>query len=244
MKKMKKYSQYVSREQVQQIHEESMKILGEVGVKFEHPKALELFKKHGARVENEIVYLDEALVNKAIELCPEGFELYSQKGSIKLGDGSRLNMPACGCVYVEDHQEIRRMRNEDTINILKLASTSPTTDYNYMDYFADTSKFTKEQKIYSNVGMLLKYSPQIACFDPDTFSVPHDQLFDATVKSIKIIKQFEGVEEQNRYVNSFCVNSLSPLCYDFAPLEKMFAFCSEEQPIWFTPCAMPALTSP
>ncbi|MEG1620113.1 MAG: trimethylamine methyltransferase family protein [Eubacterium sp.] len=239
---MKKYGQYVSEEDIKRIHQESLKILSEVGVRFEHPKALALFKEHGARVEDEIVYLNEKMVMDAVKLCPESFEMYSTKGSITIGNGSRLNMPACGCVYVEDHNKIRRMSNDDTINVFKLASTSPTTDYNYMDYFADTSNFTKDQKVYSNVGMLLKYSPQIACFDPDTFSVDHEELFDATVKSIKIIKAFEGTDE--RYVNSFCVNPLSPLCYDFAPLEKMFAFCAENQPLWFTPCAMPALTSP
>lgn len=241
---LKKFSHYVSKEDIERIHEESLRILKEVGVRFEHPKALELFKEHGAEIEGDIVFISEDLVNQAVAQCPETFELYSTKGSVTIGDGSRVNMPACGAVYVEDHNSIRRMRNEDTINIFKLASTSPATDYNYMDYFADTTNFTKEQKIFSNVGMLLKYSPQIACFDPDTFSVPHEELFDTTVKSLKIIKAFEGVEEQERYVNSFCVNSLSPLCYDFAPLEKMFAFCAEKQPIWFTPCAMPALTSP
>ncbi|MEG0377224.1 MAG: trimethylamine methyltransferase family protein, partial [Eubacterium sp.] len=198
---MKKYEQYVCAEDVKRIHNESLKILAEVGVRFEHPKALALFKEHGAHVEDEIVYITEKMVDDAVKSCPEKFELYSTKGSITVGGESRLNMPACGCVYVEDGGEVRRMRNEDTINIFKLASTSQTTDYNYMDYFADTSNFTKEQKIYSNVGMLLKYSPQIACFDPDTFSVPHDALFDATVKSIRIIKDFEGVE--GRYVNSF-----------------------------------------
>lgn len=48
---MKKFSHYVSKEDIERIHEESLRILKEVGVRFEHPKALELFKEHGAEIE-------------------------------------------------------------------------------------------------------------------------------------------------------------------------------------------------
>ncbi|KAF5087838.1 Glycine betaine methyltransferase [anaerobic digester metagenome] len=241
---MKKYAHFVSKKDVEAIHQKSLEILKTVGVRFEHPKALELFKHHGCRVEDEIVFFDERLIMDSLKLCPESFEMYSTKGSITIGNGSRLNMPACGCVYVQDDGEIRRFRNDDTINVFKLSATSSEMHYQYMDFFPDTSEFTQDQKTFSNVGMLLKYSPQIACYDPDTFTIPHQKLFETTVKSLKLIKQFEGVVDNSQYVNSFCVNSLSPLCYDFAPLEKMFAFCEENQPLWFTPCAMPSLTAP
>ena len=46
---MKPYEKYVSKEAIQIIHEESLRILNEVGVKFEHPEILEIFKNHGAR---------------------------------------------------------------------------------------------------------------------------------------------------------------------------------------------------
>ena len=51
------------------------------------------------------------------------------------------------------------------------------------------------------------------------------KIYNATLKSIDLIRKFEGIEDSEKHVNSFCVNSISPLCYDFAPLEKMFAFC-------------------
>ena len=92
--------------------------------------------------------------------------------------------------------------------------------------------------------MMLKYSHKTGCYDPDTFSVTHEKLYGETVNAINIIRKFEGVTNRETYVNTYCVNTLSPLCYDFAPLEKMFAYAEENQPLWIIPCAMPALTSP
>ena len=42
---MKPYERFISKEDIQTIHEESIKILSEIGVKFEHETAIELFKK-------------------------------------------------------------------------------------------------------------------------------------------------------------------------------------------------------
>ena len=42
---MKSYEKYISKEDVQKIHETSLKVLAEVGVIFEHPEIIELFKR-------------------------------------------------------------------------------------------------------------------------------------------------------------------------------------------------------
>lgn len=238
------HERYVTKENVEKIHDLSLKILSEIGVKFENARALELFRQHGMKIEGDIVFFSEADVTKALSSVPSCFEQYSTKGCVKIGNESRLNMPACGCVYVSENGKLRRTRNEDIVNFLKLSSTSDLIDYDYVDFFADTSAFTPEQKIYANMAMMLKYSHKTGCYDPDTFSVTHEKLYGETVNAINIIRKFEGVTNRETYVNTYCVNTLSPLCYDFAPLEKMFAYAEENQPLWIIPCAMPALTSP
>ena len=64
---MQNYEKYISKKDVQKIHEYSLKILKEVGVKFEHPEALELFKLNGARVESDIDYIEEKMVEAALK---------------------------------------------------------------------------------------------------------------------------------------------------------------------------------
>ena len=50
---MKKYEQFIAKEDIELIHENTIRILENVGVKFEHGEALEIFRKHGIRVEGD-----------------------------------------------------------------------------------------------------------------------------------------------------------------------------------------------
>jgi trimethylamine:corrinoid methyltransferase-like protein len=45
----------VDKEKRSQIHDASLKILAETGVVFHHEEALSVFKKHGAKVEGQVV---------------------------------------------------------------------------------------------------------------------------------------------------------------------------------------------
>ncbi|KAF5087837.1 Glycine betaine methyltransferase [anaerobic digester metagenome] len=242
---MKKYRNYVSQEMMEKIHEQSLRVLKEVGVRFENQRALDLFKDNGVKVDGSVVYLDEKTVVNAMKIAPSSFELSSNtKGNLVIGNESRITMPSGGPVYITENSKIRKTVNDDIINILKLNSTSTEIGYQYIDFLPNDAHFTNDQKIYSSQALLLKYSRQPACIDPNTFFTENSLIYDATKKSIEIIRNFEGIDNHDLHVNSFCVNSISPLCYDFAPLEKMFAFCEENQPLWLSPCAMPALTGP
>lgn len=56
---MKAYEKYIKKKEIEKIHEKSLHILKHTGIKFEHPEALDIFKRNGASVENDTVYLDE-----------------------------------------------------------------------------------------------------------------------------------------------------------------------------------------
>ena len=59
---MKAYEKYISKESVEKVHENTLKILSEIGINFENTRALEVFKKHGARVEGDTVFIDEKML--------------------------------------------------------------------------------------------------------------------------------------------------------------------------------------
>lgn len=77
------YDKYVSTRDVELLHEYSLRVLKEVGVSFDCPEALEIFKKHGATVEGSIVKIDEDLLNKALETAPKTFTVYTAAGETK-----------------------------------------------------------------------------------------------------------------------------------------------------------------
>ncbi len=63
----------LSEENIVKIHETSLRILEEIGVKVALEEALQIFKKHGAKVEGEIVRIPPSVVEKGLELVPHQF---------------------------------------------------------------------------------------------------------------------------------------------------------------------------
>jgi trimethylamine--corrinoid protein Co-methyltransferase len=86
----------LSERDVVRIHETSLRILEEVGLKVELEEVLELFKKHGATVDGKIVHIPNSIVEKALQLVPHGFlmagredknDLHMEDKRVYLGTG-------------------------------------------------------------------------------------------------------------------------------------------------------------
>jgi trimethylamine--corrinoid protein Co-methyltransferase len=74
---MKFTAQFLSEEEQHRIHEDSLRILAEVGVKFRGETALPLLQKHGASVDwdSQIARLPREMVAEALALAPNNFVL-------------------------------------------------------------------------------------------------------------------------------------------------------------------------
>lgn len=239
---MKKYEQFIAKEDIELIHENTIRILENVGVKFEHEEALEIFRKHGIRVEGDVVYMGEKDVRTALSTVPETFTLYSGRGTVEVGDGSMVKLPV-GCpAFIEDHGNIRKILNKDIIDLFKLIDTSPLLDCNHVNFFTESEGFSDDVKRYSYLALLMKYSNKPFPFAiPDT-SAEKGSLREAMAGGIRLMKRFEGVED--KCLASVGINPLSPLCYDHAPIERIIGTCDENQGIWLASCVMPVLTAP
>ncbi|WP_133968942.1 trimethylamine methyltransferase family protein [Eubacterium limosum] len=239
---MKKYEQFITKEDIELIHENTIRILENVGVKFEHEEALEIFRKHGMRVEGDVVYMGEKDVRTALSTVPETFTLYSGRGTVEVGEGSMVKLPV-GCpAFIEDHGNIRKILNKDIIDLFKLIDTSPLLDCNHVNFFTESEGFSDDVKRYSYLALLMKYSNKPFPFAiPDT-SAEKGSLREAMAGGIRLMKRFEGVED--KCLASVGINPLSPLCYDHAPIERIIGTCDENQGIWLASCVMPVLTAP
>jgi len=72
----------LSRNDIEQVHDASIRILSDVGVKIESPSVLTLFKKAGARVDEkkEIALLPERIVSDALRTVPKSIMICSRRG--------------------------------------------------------------------------------------------------------------------------------------------------------------------
>lgn len=241
---MKKYEQYVSKEKIDKIHEYTLRILSEIGIKFENKEALELFRKHGAKVDGEIVYIPEMLLEHVLQFAKKKFVLKSCKGNVEIGNGTQQGLSITMNIYRHQNGHIDKMTNQDVIDQFKLSDTSDVTTLSIMNYFLSyDDTFSLDQKLFGNIAMVLKYSNKpMLMTAPNTFLLSDKkEASRAFKKGLDLINQFEGNDETH---SAYVINPLSPLAYDHDPIDRIFTLAEMKQGIVFAPCAMPLMTAP
>ena len=143
---MKSYEKFISKEELKKIHENSLRIMEEVGVVFENERAREIFKDAGAVIEDTLVKIPAKLVEDALRTVPSSFRLHSTiHGDVVLGDGSKDKIITSNCsnVYIEDNGKIRHATNEDTVKQFIMSETSPITTTAHWNDFLNLTKSRK-----------------------------------------------------------------------------------------------------
>jgi trimethylamine--corrinoid protein Co-methyltransferase len=115
-------------EGVELIHEASMAILEEAGIDFRDAEAIDLWKKAGAKVEGERVYIDRALLLELTAKNPEVITLHGRNPArtVKLGGPYTIFAPSYGSPFVLDLEGERRYSTlADLEAFHKLAYLSP-----------------------------------------------------------------------------------------------------------------------
>jgi len=118
--------QILSESEKQVIHEQSLRILEEIGVLFHSQKARQILKKHAAKVDDEIgiVRIPEELVKQALNSAPKSFTLGARNPE------KDFELPSLQSGYVLDNGGIyirdfktgqRRITNfQDNIELLRV----------------------------------------------------------------------------------------------------------------------------
>ncbi|MEO0633034.1 MAG: trimethylamine methyltransferase family protein [Pseudomonadota bacterium] len=96
--------------QVDKIDAASMDILENVGVQFRDPIALADWRAAGAKVVDEMVYLDRGLVRDLVATIPSDFTYTARNParSLRLGGRHAMFVPMTGAPYLRDLDDVRR----------------------------------------------------------------------------------------------------------------------------------------
>src|SRR4051794_40464779 len=97
-------------EAVALIHEESCKILEEVGCEFRDPEAIAIWKQGGGDVTDTRVRIDRGLLMELIGKIPPQFRLNARNParSVDVGGNNTVFVPMYGAPYVRDLDNRRR----------------------------------------------------------------------------------------------------------------------------------------
>ena len=125
--------QVFSRDEINLIHDASMEILSETGVKFNSPEALDLFRDNGFTVTNPRVFITEKEVMRALETVPSRFVVHARNPeyNVAIGEDDFVFLPTAGAPNVSDADGMRRPAvMEDYFTCCKLVQTSDQLDMN------------------------------------------------------------------------------------------------------------------
>lgn len=108
----------MTQEQVLRVHNASMAILEEVGVDFRDPEAIDDWKKAGAKVVGERVFLDRELAMQLLSTLPEEITLHARnpEKNVTLGKGRSIFVPMTGAPFVRNLEEKREWGSLQHLN--------------------------------------------------------------------------------------------------------------------------------
>jgi trimethylamine--corrinoid protein Co-methyltransferase len=117
-------------DEIKKIHEASMKILKNIGIKVLDEKSLDFLSKNGAEVdfENKIVKLDRDLVNSCIKKVPTSFSYYTQDyQEMRIGEGDFYTVSMVEESYFLDSETSTRRESssKDLVDCIRLLDQLP-----------------------------------------------------------------------------------------------------------------------
>ncbi|RME38102.1 MAG: hypothetical protein D6793_03290, partial [Thermoflexia bacterium] len=116
---------------IQRILDEAFHLLETHGVKVQDAEARRLLGENGAQVDeaNEVVYIPEALVRRALETVPREFYLYNRAGEpvVRYGGDAVHFDPGSSGVHILDPEtlEHRPSQTADLVRLVKVAEMLP-----------------------------------------------------------------------------------------------------------------------
>ena len=226
-------------DQITRIDAASMDILENVGVHFRDEIALADWKGAGAKVVDEVVYLDRNLVRELITTIPETFTYHARNAanSLPFGKDHGIFVPMTGAPYLRDLEDVRRNPTlEDLANFHKLSHMLPVI-HSSAHHIVEPYDHPISQRHLRITYSSMKYSDK-------TFMG-----MTTSPKNAEDVIQMCAILFGDDYIDTHPVvtgncNGNSPLVWDETMLGALRAFCKRNQPILCSPFVLGGANTP
>ena len=98
-----------SEDEIFNIHDTALKVLEELGIKVLLPEARDIFKKAGARVQDEMTFIGRDIISTSLKSAPNSIKLCAAnpERALTYEDGALIFSPGAGCPNATDHKRGR-----------------------------------------------------------------------------------------------------------------------------------------
>ena len=229
---------HLSQEDVNRIHETSMRLLANVGVVFPSEKALGFFRAHGVRVTDGRAFLTEAQVWDALKTAPLQFTLHARNSQrdVTVGHGISVFAPGYGAPFLIDPEAGKRAPTlADYHNLVQIVHELPNQD---MSGFL----LVEPGDVDAGTAHLhMLHAHMVHSDKPLLGSAAGTAGARATMEMAAILF---GRSVQDWPFCAGLINSLSPLGYSAEMLDALMEYARWGQPLIIAALAMAGSTGP
>ncbi len=224
---------------IQRIHEQSMKILGELGIDFYDDEVRDILAAHGVRIVGETAFFSEAQIMEWVRKAPAEFTQLARNpaNNVAIGGNRAVFAPVYGPPFVIDRDRGRREATlEDFHNFVKLTYLSP-----YLHHSGGTIVEPTDEPVETrHLDMLMahiKYSDKAfmgSVTDPANAA--------DSVRMAEILFGAEPIRQHPALLS--LINVSSPRRYDDRMLGCIKVYAQARQAMIITPFLMAGAMSP
>jgi trimethylamine---corrinoid protein Co-methyltransferase len=232
----------LSAEQLEQIHDASMRILEEVGLDFLDDEALDIWHRAGARVDraNQHVWMDRDLILEAVAKAPAEFTLRARNPTknIRVGGNNTVFVSTSGTAFVSDLDNGRRPGTlADVYTLAKVVHACNPVH-------VLESQITEPQDLPVQIRHLERGLVIFTMSDKPVAQAAHGRSVASDCLNMAAIV-FGGMNQiKQEPVFAAIVNANSPLRWDTSMIGGIITYARGGQPLVVTPFILAGAMSP
>lgn len=237
------FAELLTSDQIQRIHEASLEVLQEVGLKVRFGPARELFAQHGCSVDSETlnVKFPRDVVEKYRKMAPPKFTFHGRdpKFDKTIPDDSPVIVTASSAPDIIDPITGRERRAEsgDIARIAHLINELPAYDMFSVSTLADDAP--RDQFTISRLYPALKY-----CVKPIRMTTTDHKDTLATMEMAYMVAGGKEAYKEHPFLTHHYCPTVSPLTMDVLSTENVMYFAGEGLPVYPTIVPNAGLTAP
>ena len=230
-------------DEIESIHEASLKVLCDTGMDIQSPRAVEILKRGGASVDSDErrVRFEPGFIMEKIATTPSEFTLHgrNKERHVHVGGQSIINTMVSSAPNVSDLDRGRILGNfEDYTNLIKLGEMLNTVHAfgGYPVEPCDLDVSVRHLKAVSAAARLTT-KPLFG------YAIGSERMLDV----IEIVRISRGINKETLLKEpsiTTVVNANSPLVYDKALLEGAIEMAEHNQPVIYTPFTLAGAMAP
>jgi trimethylamine--corrinoid protein Co-methyltransferase len=230
----------LTEKEIKLVHENSIRMLEEIGVEFEYEPSREALRKKGMKVEGSRVFFKRDFIEEAVKLAPREFSLKARNPSHDLVCGGEhiIYMPGYGAPFVfEAGRRKRNATKEDYDTFVKLAGGSKYMHMTGGNVVEPTDIPETIRHLEMTMSHILNSDK---CFMGSALG------YDAAMDTIEMAAVLHGGKDiiKKNPALICLINSLTPLRYDARMLGSLHAYAETGQAMVIASLVMSGSTGP